>query len=228
MATNQPAPYPAVPPTQGNGLAVAGMVLGILGLVLCWIPFAGWLLALLGIILGALGWSKANKLGGRGKGMAIAGTVCGIIGLVIGVIFLVLTMVAVKGFDDYVKKGRSTEAQLQLHSIERKIKTFQNEKATLPKSASIMPGPAGSGCASGGKMAPQPQSAWDAAGWAEIGFHIDEPSLYSYEWSNTGTNSGVITASGDLDCDGTISTTRVKINLVQGMVETTYEEATPD
>src|SRR5688572_24971917 len=83
-------------PPQGNGMAVTGLVLGIIGLVLCWIPFLGWLLALLGVIFGALGVSKANKIQGRGKGMAIAGLVTGVIGLLLGIILFVLAMMAVK------------------------------------------------------------------------------------------------------------------------------------
>jgi hypothetical protein len=59
---------------QGNGLAVAGMVLGIIGLVFCWVPVLGWILALLGLIFGAVGNGKANKIGGKGKGMALAAT----------------------------------------------------------------------------------------------------------------------------------------------------------
>ena len=83
-------------PQPGNGMAVTGLVLGIIGLVLCWIPFLGWLLALLGVIFGALGVSKANKIQGRGKGMAIAGLVTGVIGLLLGIVLFVLAMMAVK------------------------------------------------------------------------------------------------------------------------------------
>ena len=79
------SPEPGQPATpQGNGLAVAGLVLGILGLVFCFVPFFGWVLAILGIIFGAVGISKANKVG-RGKGMAIAGLVCGALGLLAGI-----------------------------------------------------------------------------------------------------------------------------------------------
>jgi hypothetical protein len=84
---------PATP--QGNGLAVAGLVLGILGLVFCFVPFFGWVLAILGIIFGAVGLNKANKVG-RGKGLAIAGLICGAIGLIAGVGIFIAALQAAK------------------------------------------------------------------------------------------------------------------------------------
>ena len=85
---------------QGNGLAVAGLVLGIIGAVLFFVPFLGWILALLGIIFGALGNGKANKIGGKGKGMAMAGLILGIIGLIAGVAFFMWAL-------NEAKKSRS-------------------------------------------------------------------------------------------------------------------------
>ncbi len=81
---------------QGNGMAVAGLVLGIIAVVLSWLTWPSWILSILGIIFGALGISKANKIGGKGKGMAIAGLVCSIIAIIISIIVLMLIMRAVK------------------------------------------------------------------------------------------------------------------------------------
>ena len=86
---------------QGNGMAVAAMVLGIVGLVLFWVPFLGLICALLGAILGFTGLSKANKLGGKGKGMAIAGIVTGIVGTLIGAWYIYAIFVAVEAAKDY-------------------------------------------------------------------------------------------------------------------------------
>ena len=89
-----PPPMPGAPAmamtTESNGFAVAALVLGILSLVLfftIWIPF---LLGVLAIVFGALGISRANKIGGKQKGLAIAGLVCGAVGMVIAVLFIVL------------------------------------------------------------------------------------------------------------------------------------------
>ena len=66
-------------------MAVASLVLGIVGLVISFIPCLGsygLLLTLPGVVLGAIGLSSAAKKNAP-KGLAIAGLVCSIIGSVI-------------------------------------------------------------------------------------------------------------------------------------------------
>ena len=88
----QPQPqsaYPAQPAT--NGMAVASLVLGIVGLVFSFIPIIGliaWPLVILGIVFGGVGLSKANEVPGAPKGMAVAGLTCSIVGLVICFIWI--------------------------------------------------------------------------------------------------------------------------------------------
>jgi hypothetical protein len=85
-----PAPpgYGYPPQQQSNGMAVSGMVLGILAVVLFWLPVVGWILAILAIIFGALGIARGNK-GASGKGMAIAGLVLGIISIALYIIIVI-------------------------------------------------------------------------------------------------------------------------------------------
>ena len=60
-----------------------------------WATFLGWVLAILGIIFGAIGISKANKVG-RGKGLAIAGLICGAVGLLLGIGIFIAALQAAK------------------------------------------------------------------------------------------------------------------------------------
>ena len=69
---------------QGNGLAIAGLVCGIIGLF-----FLNVILGPLAIIFGGIGWSKASN-GARYRGMAIAAVVLGVIDLVVFVVLLVV------------------------------------------------------------------------------------------------------------------------------------------
>ena len=89
-----PSPTPGVlaPPylfatPASNGLATAAMVLGILGVVLFWVPLIGFGLAILALVFGAIGVSKAN-MGSGGKGQAVAGMVLGAIGVLLPILVL--------------------------------------------------------------------------------------------------------------------------------------------
>jgi len=71
-------------------MGVAGLVLGIVGLVGGFIPginYFAWLLALIGIILSAIAMKKAKS------GIAIAGLVLSIIGFVIAISGLICVLV---------------------------------------------------------------------------------------------------------------------------------------
>lgn len=71
---------------KSSGLAIASLVLGIIGLVLsCCVPYVPLLLALLAVVLG--GVSLAKKQGG--KGMSIAGLICGIITLIPSILVVI-------------------------------------------------------------------------------------------------------------------------------------------
>ena len=48
-------------------MGIAGLVIGIISIVICWVPFLGFCLAGLGIIFSAKGLSK-NKQDGRATG----------------------------------------------------------------------------------------------------------------------------------------------------------------
>ncbi len=94
----QPGYMPVLPPdapamTQPqNGMGLAALVLGIVGLVTGWIPFVacfGWIACVLAIVFGAIGFSKANGGKATNKNAAIAGLSLGIAGLLIGLILSV-------------------------------------------------------------------------------------------------------------------------------------------
>jgi len=87
--------YAPNPPQQSavkpsNGLGTAGFVLGLIGLVLSFIPLIGivaWPLVILGIIFSAVGISKAAKGRATNKGLAIAGLAVSLVGLVICILW---------------------------------------------------------------------------------------------------------------------------------------------
>ncbi len=71
-ATAQPQPV-----RRKNGPAKAGLVLSILGLALCWIPFANFILWFLGFLFSFIGVFKSPR------GKAIAGLIISVVSVVV-------------------------------------------------------------------------------------------------------------------------------------------------
>lgn len=107
-----PGSYPPPPATKpGNGLAIAGFVLGLLGFLGAFIPvinIGGMVLGVVGAILAGIGLAKARTTG-AGKGMAIAGLMLGVLALVIGI---VVNVVFVNALDEAVEESMDTTIEL--------------------------------------------------------------------------------------------------------------------
>lgn len=89
-----PIAYGAYPQPR-NGLGTAALVLGIIGVVFCWVPFTGWALNILAIIFGAVGRKRAVTGQATNKSSAVAGLVLGVVGLAVWIVIIVIAMVAV-------------------------------------------------------------------------------------------------------------------------------------
>ncbi len=89
--------YQQVVRPPSNGLAVAALVLGIVGITVgIWsvVPFLGLIAAVfafvpsvLAVIFGIVGWQKAGRIGGVGRGQALTGLILG--GVTVALIVLV-------------------------------------------------------------------------------------------------------------------------------------------
>ncbi|MGQ9757016.1 MAG: hypothetical protein ACUVRX_02490 [Actinomycetota bacterium] len=71
-------------------MCVAGMVLGIIGLVLFWIPILAIACGVMGIILGSIGIKNVQNQPHlkTGQGMGVAGLVTGVLACVGGVVVI--------------------------------------------------------------------------------------------------------------------------------------------
>jgi hypothetical protein len=227
MATPTPPSHAYEParapgPPAGNGIALAGFIVALVGLVLCWVAIVGWAICAVGVILSAIGWSGAKKAGGRNKGLAIAGVICGALGIVIGVLVFVLVMAS---FTKYVDKAKRGVAQLELRSLERQIKTYHIERGELPPSSTLdLPGPDGAACNEPNRRFPSvPESRWaEDPAWKAIDFQSFGSGHYTFHWVKTSATSGTATAVGDIDCDGTMETATAELTVTAGNLSTVY------
>ncbi|HEV7524642.1 MAG TPA: DUF4190 domain-containing protein [Acidimicrobiia bacterium] len=98
-AYGAPGPYPGpyapsgFPPISTNGLAIASLVLGIVGWSLCGIG------SIVAIVLGFVGRNQIRDSGGRqsGDGLALAGIILGFVGLALIILFFVVAVAAGSG-----------------------------------------------------------------------------------------------------------------------------------
>lgn len=84
--TNQP-----MAPGDNNGLAIAALVCGVVGLFLFQV-----VLGPLAVIFGGIGLNRANR-GARRRGMALAGIILG----VIDIILFIIGLVAISNHHDF-------------------------------------------------------------------------------------------------------------------------------
>lgn len=99
-----PSPGGSSPQRPGNpGMAIAGLVVGIVGLLLSWTGPIGFVICAVGAVLSFVGMRKATETGAP-RGMAIGGLVCSLVGLVIALILTIVVLTAAdeinEGFDD--------------------------------------------------------------------------------------------------------------------------------
>ncbi|MDP7666381.1 MAG: DUF4190 domain-containing protein, partial [Candidatus Poseidoniia archaeon] len=83
---------------KGNPLGLTSMILGIVSVVLVFIPCMGWLAfipGVLAVIFGAISLKKVNAGEADNKGMSIAGLVCGLIAVVINIVVITIFAKAV-------------------------------------------------------------------------------------------------------------------------------------
>ena len=102
-----PPPY-GPPPKQGAGLAIASMVLGIVALLLSWIPIinnVAAIVAVVGLGLGIPALIRARRGTHSGGGMAIAGLVTSVLAIVLVILTQMLFVNAIDEVEDSINES---------------------------------------------------------------------------------------------------------------------------
>jgi hypothetical protein len=93
-------------PRTSNGRAIAGLVLGILALILSFLTLFDIPLIVLGVVFSVLGLRQAAR-GGGGKGTAIAGLTCAIVGAIVATTLFIVVYNRAKDCADRFDTGTS-------------------------------------------------------------------------------------------------------------------------
>ncbi len=121
------------------------------------------------------------------------------------------------GYGAYMKKAKMSEAELNLKSIERSLKTTYIENAQFPV-GEVSPTPkAGSCCDGPGKKCAPDASLWNGVDvWDQLDFEVTEPGYFSYAYRSSNGTRATAEAIGDLDCDSITSTYTLECEAVAG------------
>ena len=96
-------PYPLVQQAPRNGLGIAALVLGIIGVVVGIIPFLFWLaviLGVIGLIFGFIGRGRANRGEATNGTMALWGIITSAVAVVLSIVGLVILLGVVADLDE--------------------------------------------------------------------------------------------------------------------------------
>lgn len=119
----QPPYAPAPQPQRSNGLATAGLVVGIIAAVFSFIPVIGvvaWGLAPIALVLSLVGLVKSGRAH-NGRGKSIAGIVLSVVALIMCILYTALFTAGVNNVQ---------QQSAAVHSVTYKVTTAKGSKIT--------------------------------------------------------------------------------------------------
>lgn len=135
---------------------------------------------------------------------------------------LLVVLTACKAADDYVKKGKMSEAKLMLNKLSKAAKAQAIERGMFPV-GKVGPTPSEDCCKHPGGKCPVDPKQWQTPPWTDLDFQIDDPHLFRYSYESDG-KTFTATAVGDLDCDTSMVTYTATGKLVDGAPETVIDD----
>ncbi|KAB2901487.1 MAG: prepilin-type N-terminal cleavage/methylation domain-containing protein [Kofleriaceae bacterium] len=128
--------------------------------------------------------------------------------MIVVAIIGILAAVAIPAFMDYMKKGKRSEAELNLDAIKKGNKTYFVEHASYVVGTEGAT-PAANCCPGGGvtRCTANP-AAWEGTAtaptaWDMLDFSVTDDHYFVYDYTGAAGTDYTATAEGDLDCDGT-------------------------
>ena len=122
--------------------------------------------------------------------------------MIVVAIIGILAAVAIPAFMDYMKKGKQTEAQLQLNKISKNTKAEFNTNSAYPVVVTVLT-PTQQCCGQPKNKCVANAAQWATPSWQALDFQVDDDHYFQYLYAAAVGSDFVASATGDLDCDGT-------------------------
>ena len=122
--------------------------------------------------------------------------------MIVVAIIGVLAAVAIPKFLDYMKRAKTTEAEVHLRAIASGAESSFVETSSFPIEVSGLT-PAVACCDQPGKKCAVVSAEWNGVpAWDTLGFEMTQPFNFQYQYTAASSTVYVAEAVGDLDCDG--------------------------
>jgi type IV pilus assembly protein PilA len=156
--------------------------------------------------------------------------------MIVVAIIGILAAVAIPAFLDYMKKGKRSEAEVNLGAIQKGAKSgfFEDSQYPQPPGGDTPETPGASCCGVNAQnrceVNPAQWRSTDPAAplaWDLLNFSVDEPHYFRYEYVASGngeTSEYTAHARADLDCDGDDMTYTVVGTALDGVPTTTLSK----
>lgn len=129
----------------------------------------------------------------------------------------ILAAFAIAGVRRYLTSAKSAEAKVTVAQIYQAASAAYDAQGKLCDSSTPVPREAPSG-----RKEMVQSSAFDqgdeTTGWRCLKFSLAQTVYFSYRYEREGDDAFVVTAHGDLDADGNVSTYRMRGRVVDGRV----------
>jgi hypothetical protein len=114
-----------------------------------------------------------------------------------------------------IAKTRATEADELLGYLAQRVAAHVAATGRVPPTAA---GPTPeAGCCAHGDTCAADAATWSAPGWRELGFSIDDPHRFAYQYTpDPGGLSATLRATGDVACDGAVRTVELRLTVAGG------------
>ena len=123
---------------------------------------------------------------------------------------------------------RKTAVQIHLKNLTNSLEASYAEAAAFPI-GKAGPTPAGSCCSGADQKCPASQDWGTDPVWQKVHYAVTEPGYFQYAYEGAADGkSAVLSATGDLDCDGTPVTYRVLLTAGPSSANVAIEKPAPD
>ena len=139
----------------------------------------------------------------------------------------VIAAVAIPAYLDYIKRSKSSPAEVELNVIGHDLKRTFNETSAYPiGDAALLP--AGPCCGQhANRCAIDPAAFANDPVWKQIDFVPDDPTQYQFRYHSDDGKTATVEAIGDIDCDGKPAVYTLHVSVTPGGTPKTELEPPP-